>query len=84
MEYLLLLVVVMSMASIVFKSKLFQEIFGQDSNFMARLISRMEYSYRNGRMGEENNLNYQGHPTFYNRNQNRSRFFAPAEAYPQR
>ena len=83
-EYILLLVVIMSLASVVFKSRLFQEIFGQDSDFIAALITRMEYSYRHGRMGEDHNLNYQGHPTFYNRNRNKSRFFTPVEAYPKR
>ena len=84
MEYLLLLLVVISLASVVFKTKLFQEIFGKDSDFVAALIVRMEYAYRHGRMGKDDRLNYQRHPTFYNQQENKSRFFSPAEAYPQR
>ena len=49
-EYVLLLAVVVALASTVFKSKLFQEVFGRDSDFMAALIVRMEYAYRHGRM----------------------------------
>ena len=83
-EYVLLLAVVVALASTVFKSKLFQEVFGRDSDFMAALIVRMEYAYRHGRMGDEDNRNYQQHPTFYNKEEGKSRFFAPAEAYPKR
>ena len=84
-EYVLLLAVIIGLASMVFKSRLFQDIFGRDSNFVAALIVQMEYAYRHGRMGEQdNNRNYQQHPTFYNRDEGKSRFFAPAEAYPKR
>ena len=83
-EYLLLLVVVISLASVVFKTRLFQEIFGRDSDFIAALIGRMEYAYRHGRMGEVDHPDYREHPTFYNKSENKSRFFSPAEAYPQR
>ena len=83
-EYILLLVVVISLASVVFKTKLFQNIFGEDSDFMATLIGRMEYAYRHGRMGEGDQLNYQRHPTFYNQDKNESRFFSPLEPYPKR
>ena len=83
-EYVLLLAVIIGLASTVFRSRLFQEVFGADSDFIAALIVRMEYAYRHGRMGGEDNRNYQQHPTFYNREEGKSRFFAPAEAYPKR
>ena len=82
-EYVLLLVVVVSLASMIFKTRLFQNFFGEDSDFVATLINRMEYSYRHGRMGEDDQLNYQNHPTFYNKEQNKSRFFSPLSAYPE-
>ena len=84
MEYVLLLVVVVGLASAVFKTRLFQEYFGKDSDFVARIINRMEYAYRHGRMGEDDQINYQNHPTFYDKNQNKSRFFTGESAYPER
>ena len=78
-EYVLLLAVIVTLASVVFKSHLFQEFFGKDADFVATLINRMEYSYRHGRMGENDQWNYQNHPTFYNKDENQSRFFSPFE-----
>lgn len=81
-EYILLLSVLISLALIVFHSDAFKKFFSEDSEFFSKLVERMEYSYRHGRLGKGNDLNFQKHQTYFNKDENRSRFFSPAEKYP--
>jgi len=81
-EYLLLLVVVTSLSYAVFKNPKFKEFFGQDSSFFAAMRDRMQYSYRHGLVGFEDNSSYTGiHDTYATGGS--TRFIAPVARYPQ-
>lgn len=83
-EYLLLFLVAVSLAAILFRSKIFTDFLSSDSPFFNALTKDIEYSYRHGRgpWGKEDNANLEQHPTFYNADENSSRFFSPTEPYP--
>lgn len=83
-EYILLFVVVASLAITVFKSSTFQQFLGPNSSLFAAMAKRMEFSYRNGHNGLEDTFNdYKttDHEAYKNKDDNRSRFFAPTSAY---
>lgn len=85
-EYILLIVVVVSVASALFNSAAFKRFVGEDSEFMQKAYKEMSYAYRHGRMGttEEDVSNYtRDHETFFNKEEGRSRFFAPTSQYPE-
>ncbi|MFT6068885.1 MAG: Tfp pilus assembly protein PilE [Bacteriovoracaceae bacterium] len=84
-EYVLLLVVVMSLAAAFMNSDTYKKFVGKDSLLMQRLVKQMSYAYRHGRQGNgEDDLSTYSidHDTYYNRDEGRSRFFTPIEEYP--
>jgi hypothetical protein len=82
-EYILLLVVVVSLAVAFMNSDTYKKFVGKDSLLMQKLVRQMSYSYRHGRQGEVDESNYSiEHDTYFNRTEGKSRFFTPIEAYP--
>ena len=68
-EYILVLLVVVSLGYTVFKSKAFEELFGENSSLFAALKVRIEYSYRHGLSGSTDNSNYtNSHDSYLNIN----------------
>ena len=83
-EYVLLLLVVVTLAYTVFNSRAFKGLLGEDSKFFEAVFKKIAYAYRHGRADdEEDRLDLTRHNTFYNKQENRSRFFSPAETYPR-
>lgn len=79
-EYILLFAVVISLATFVFKSKAFNDLFGKEGQFADVYKRELEYSYRHGRYGRElfQPPNYKsGRHDSYNK-----RFFGSRDAYP--
>ncbi len=82
-EYILLMVVLMSLAFGVFNSRYFKDFFDEDSTFFSVLSIRIEHSYRNALFVEDNNLDYNSpHPSFHNSDSGGSRFFVSKDVYP--
>lgn len=82
-EYILLLVVVVSIATALMNSETFKKFVGKDSALMKKLVGQMAYSYRHGRQGDNDTSNYSlNHETFYNSTEGKSRFFTPQTSYP--
>lgn len=77
-EYILLLAVVVALTMGVFKSKAFQDFFGDDSAFFAELARGIESNYRYGLTLDDTSDN--PHPGFYV--SGGSRFFSGRNAYP--
>ncbi len=79
-EYILLFAVIASLASFVFKSSVFLDLFGDNGTFGNVYKRKVEYSYRHGLDGSTpfTAPNYSGgdHDTY------KGRFFGPVEAYP--
>ncbi len=83
-EYLLLLVVVVSLSYAVFKNPKFEEFFGENSSFFTAMKNRMQYSYRHGLVGDTDNSSYTGaHDTYFSSSEGLSRFIAPKDKYPK-
>lgn len=85
-EYILLLVVVASLAFTVFQSDAFKEFFGENSSFFATVKKRVQFTYRHGLEGEkeEDNFSYndgRNHFTYFNEEEGTTRFFLPLEGY---
>lgn len=57
-EYVLLLGVIMTLTITILSSKPFQDFLGPESEFLTVLKNRMEYSYRHGIPGAEDESNY--------------------------
>jgi Flp pilus assembly pilin Flp len=84
-EYILLLVVVVSLTLSVFKNPKFKEFFGEDSYFFTAMKMRMQYSYQHGLVGETDTTTstYTGnHDTYFNSATGKTRFIAPVSKYP--
>ena len=81
-EYILLLVVVVSLSYLLLKSRIFRDVLDPDSDFISAIVKEMEYSYRHGNRGREIKLPLQNHESFYNPKEGRSRFFSSLEEYP--
>jgi hypothetical protein len=82
-EYILLLVVVVSLATAFMNSDTFKQFVGKDSILMQKLVRQMSYSYRHGREGQLDESDYDtAHETYYNKEEGNSRFFTPISAYP--
>lgn len=83
-EYIMLLAVVASLASFVFKTDLWKGYFGENGKFEAVFRARMEYSYRHSLGGEqfftEPNYGSNRHDSY--RSSSQTRFFKPTDAYP--
>jgi len=82
-EYLLLLVVVASVALSVFNSDIFQEFLGEDGLFVENYTQRLEFTYRHGLNGSSRDTNVdpgnRGHSSYFNNGQ--TRFFTNSEPY---
>lgn len=82
-EYVLLLVVVVSIAAGLMNSDAFKRFVGEDSELMQKMVRQMTYAYRHGRLGELDESDYERtHETYFNKDEDRSRFFTPTETYP--
>jgi len=82
-EYILLLVVVVSIAGGLMNSDAFKRFVGEDSELMQKMVRQMTYAYRHGRLGEVDESNYdREHETYFNKDEDRSRFFTPINVYP--
>ena len=80
-EYILLFAVVASLIGFVFKSDIFEDIFGPNGRFGNVYKRELEYSYRHGLAGREtfSTPNYKtGQHDSYN-----DRFFGSKDAYGQ-
>lgn len=87
-EYLLLLVVIVSIGFSVYNSKPFKDFVGPNSSYFNHLKKGMEYSYRYG-VSFDNNTDYETameydysnnqHPTYLNADEGISRFFTTVE-----
>ena len=85
-EYVLLLVVFVSLATTVFKSQAFQDLFGENSTFFATVKNRVQFTYRHGIEGEKEDDNFdygdaKSHFSYFNEEDNKTRFFLPLGAY---
>lgn len=83
-EYLLLLVVIMTLVGAFFRSRLFTDYFGENGSFSKVYQERMEYGYRHGMWGTKTttiNPLSKTHET-YSPGGGESRFFGPKEKYP--
>ncbi len=80
-EYILLLIVVVSLVNFVLKSSLFLDLMGENGQFAQTYKNQIEYSYQHGRRGNTPfttpNYSSGSHDTY------NSRFFGPTDAYPQ-
>ena len=84
-EYILLLLVVVSLAMSVYNSRTFQDFFGEDSSFFDAIKNQMELSYQYGQMDISSKVpDYNGkHEGFFNPDENQSRFFILRQKYGQ-
>lgn len=79
-EYILLFVVVVTIATSIFKSAKFNELFGKNGTIATTYKNQVEFSYRHGYSKSEplGNVNYSnGRHKSYN-----GRFFSAKDAYP--
>lgn len=90
-EYILLLMVVVVLASSVIRSEFFVDLLGEDSEFFLKLKKQQEYSFRHGNphpnpsaiLSEEDSSNYTAdHHTYKNPLSGQSRFFTNTVPYP--
>lgn len=67
----------------VLKNPAVQKLFGSKSSLLNKFRSSIQYSYRHGRPGLEDNGEIAAgtHESFFNREQNESRYFSPVTAY---
>jgi hypothetical protein len=82
-EYVLLLMVVVTLSLSVFRGRKFQEFFGKDSEFFIAMGKRIEFAYQHGYEGPDTGpVNYNGnHPTFFDPSTGSSRFFIQESPY---
>jgi uncharacterized protein (UPF0333 family) len=89
-EYIMLTLLVVTIAISVFNSSYFKDFFGDNGTLADAFQKEMEYSYRNGDYGQIN-FNSAGnldtytdtrHPLYFNSSKSMSRFFGPKEIYP--
>lgn len=84
-EYILLLLVVVSLGMGVYNSATFQQFFGEDSGFFDLIKKQMEISYTYGQLDITNPIpDYKGnHEGFFNADENQSRFWIMDNTYGQ-
>ena len=92
-EYILLLAVLSSLSFALYNSTRFKSFIKGDVGFFDSIRKRMEYSYRYGRELNGDVVDYDSamefsygdnkHDTYYNQQENSSRFFAGQDAYPK-
>jgi Flp pilus assembly pilin Flp len=85
-EYILLLAVLAALTFSVLRSPLFKDLLGPNSSFFRALAGRVQFSYRHGFEGssaEGDSFNYSDpkHKTYWNDEENISRFFLNSQAY---
>jgi hypothetical protein len=89
-EYVLLLVVLSSLGYSIYNTKRFKDFIAGDQGFFLTMRKGIAYSYRYGReykndidFEEKMEFNYQSnkHDTYFNADQNNSRFFTGTEEY---
>jgi len=83
-EYILLLSVIVTLGVAIFRSDLFQNLWGPESEIFRRLKENLAFSYRHGLGGENDRTqnNYSGkHETYYDGS--KTRFFLPTDEYPK-
>lgn len=84
-EYILLMVVLMTMGLAFFKSNAFENFFGPNSGVFTAIARKMEFSYRYGHNGIEDtygeNYTSEGHEAYFNNEEGKSRFFAPIQPH---
>lgn len=80
-EYILLLILIVSLSLVLFRSRRFQDFIAEDNEMMNTLQGHFEMSYRHGHIFEGNNeLNYdQAHRVFSDGQS--SNFFVSIEPY---
>ena len=83
-EYILLLLVIVSLSLTIYNNPRFREFLGPNSEFFTAVKDNVQYSYRHGLQGFQDNTSYNGtnHPTYFNDDQGQTRFFIPRERYP--
>jgi len=81
-EYILLLGVLFSISAAVFNSRAFKNFLGKDSQFFETLRNRWEYTYRHGRMGNQDQTPQPEGIRGQNHESYQGRFFTPADPYP--
>jgi len=86
-EYVLLFAVVATLSMSVFKSATFQEFLGPNSSLFLAMSKKMVFSYRYGHNGTEddydNTYKTPTHAAYYNKDDGKSRFFAPTVKYEE-
>lgn len=88
LEYLLLLIVIISLVAVVFRSDAFKSVFGSQSPVFDSLRDLTKFSYRHGHEGRDSDSvtdNSYGsiHELYTDRETGGSRFFISIEAYGQ-
>lgn len=87
-EYLLLIAVIISLISTVFKSQAFRNIFGEEGTFAAEFRKEIEFSYRHGLRGRQflpETINYNDrHDTYLETSGTLTRFFGAKDEYPKK
>lgn len=88
-EYLLLLAVAVSIVVTFYNSSFFQSLFGQNGSVSQSVKSANEWGYRHGfytprtQGTPEVYQSVESHPSYYNHNKGKGRFFGPNDVYPQ-
>lgn len=83
-EYMLVILVSVSLAYSILKSDMVQDYFGENGTFVTNFKSELEYSYRHGIRGRAKNIinyNSPNHDSY--RKNGDTRFFGPLQRYPQ-
>lgn len=88
LEYILLMAVLVSIGTTLFRSKVFTDFMGPNSVFFETLRTRYEFTYRYGSPPTgledptEGNAYANRHETYYNGGLSQTRFFTPVGTYP--
>lgn len=89
-EYILLIVVALSLAMTFYNSEIFKRLFGPQGELGKKIKHQNEFSYRHAYFPGENDQDppkntREGatHPSYYNQQANETRFFGPLTSYPQ-
>lgn len=88
-EYILLIVVALSLALTFYNSEIFKRLFGPQGELGKKIKHQNEFSYRHAYFPTDNDVDppkdtREGatHPSYYNMQSNETRFFGPKDKYP--
>lgn len=84
-EYILLLVVVISLIHTIINSNRFKDLIGKEGRFATKMKGEAQWNYRHGSPGNGAAVIYstaKDHPTYYNLSKNMSHFIGPKDPYP--